>query len=44
MDKGTEQKRINKGTRKVVFVESSSYARDGSDQQNPDPPLAKREG
>ena len=41
MDKGTEQKQINKETRKVVFVKSSSYVRDGSGQQNPDPPLAK---
>lgn len=42
MDKGTEQKRINKETRKVVFVKSSLYVRDGSGQQNPDPPLAKK--
>ena len=41
MDKGTEQKRINKETRKVVFAKSSSYVRNGSGQQNPDPPLAK---
>ena len=42
MDKGTEQKRINKETRKVVFAKSSSYVRNGSGQQNPDPPLAKK--
>ena len=41
MDKGTEQKRINKETRKVVFTKSSSHVRDGSGQQNPDPPLAE---
>ena len=41
MDKSTEQKRINKETRKVVFAKSSLYERDGSGQQNPDPPLAK---
>ena len=43
MDKGTEQKRKNKETRKVVFAKSSSYERDGSGQQNPDPPLAKKQ-
>ena len=41
MDKATEQKRINKETRKVVFAKSSLYERDGSGQQNPDLPLAK---
>ena len=43
MDKGTEHKRINKETRKVGFAKSSLYVRDGSGQQNPDPPLAKKQ-
>ena len=41
IDDGTEQKRINKETRTVVLTKSSSHVRDGSGQQNPDPPLAK---
>lgn len=41
IDKGTEQKRINKETRKAILAKSSSYVRDGGGQQNPDQPLAK---
>lgn len=43
MNKNTEQKRINKETRKVVFAISSLYERDGDGQQNPDPALTKND-